>query len=77
MFGMKLNVQKELDKLAEEEQALRNKYGSKFSTLYHRVVDSIANNARIIDTARNSNKVLDGELTEVITAMETINYEMN
>ena len=76
MFGRKINVQQELDSLVVEEQNIRNKCGRRFNQLYNTIVESIAGNARIIDTARRANKDLDGELTEVISAMETINYEV-
>lgn len=75
MFG-KINVQNELDALAEEEQKIRNKYGRRFNQLYHSVVDGISNNTRIIDAAKLANAGLDVELKEVVNALEVINCEV-
>lgn len=76
MFNNKMDVQKELDKLATEEQNLRNKYGRRFSTLYHTTIDAITANKRIIEQATSANVDRDAELRHVINALEVINYEV-
>ncbi len=75
MLGKKIDINKELGKLAVEEQNLRNKYGRRFASLYNTVVTTIANNTMIIDRAQKANKELDVELTDVINAMEVIQYD--
>jgi len=75
MFG-KLEVQKELDNLARDEQALRNRYGRKFSSLYNSVINSMTNNRRIIEQAQVANTKLDVELVEVVNALQVIDYEV-
>ncbi len=75
MFNCKIDVNKELGKLAVEEQALRNKYGQRFASLYKTVVTNIANNTRIIDQAHKANHELDIELKDVINAMDVIQYD--
>ena len=69
MFNNKMDVQKELDKLATEEQNLRNKYGRRFSTLYHTTIDAITANKRIIEQATSANVDRDDELRHVINAL--------
>jgi len=75
MFG-KLDVQKELDNLARDEQNLRNRYGRKFSSLYNSVINSMTNNRRIIEQAQVANTKLDVELVEVVNALQVIDYEV-
>ena len=70
-----MDIQKELDDLANKEQNLRNKFGRRFTSFYNGVISSMANNRRIIDHAETANQALDVDLKEVINALETIDYK--
>ncbi len=71
-----MDIQKELDNLAKDQQKVSNKYGKRFNRFYQNTVATIASNTRIIDQAKQANQVQDKNLVEVVEALAIINYEV-